>query len=94
MARTRIGSGPNFDQWPFHEIDLQLITGAAEVGKDLYLLGSFGGFGGCLSHVCIDEAQARQTAKEWNENPEHRSHLSVYKLELKLVDEMIPESKP
>jgi hypothetical protein len=49
--------------WPAFELSLDLLAGSCEVGKDLYLLGLFGGFGGSFTSVHYDEASAIEFAK-------------------------------
>lgn len=75
--------------WPKIDIDLQLITGAKEVGKDLFALGAFGGFGGHLMMVYPDKDWAIRAAKEWNAGK--KSYVSVYRIRCTLEDEVLRE---
>jgi hypothetical protein len=72
--------------WPAISVNNSLIAGAMEVGKDLFILGSFGGFGGHLGMVYPDKDWAIKDAKEWNASG--KSHLSVYRLTCSLEVEI------
>ncbi len=50
--------------WPAFDLSLRLLAGACEAGKDLYLTGLFGGFGGSFGSVHYDEASAIDFAKK------------------------------
>lgn len=64
--------------WPMIDTDNTLIAGAMENGVDLYILGSFGGFGGSLGYVYPDRTWAIKEAIQWN--AARKNILNVYKL--------------
>lgn len=74
--------GKKKSNWPI-KLDASLIAGAMEVGKDLFLLGAFGGFGGHLhpeAYPTIEEAI--EAAKSWNAKQMH--HVSVFRVQCRL----------
>lgn len=78
--------------WPQQDVDLRLLTGATEVGTDLFVLGSFGGFGGNLftGTVCRDLEEAKKLAYRMNKDMSF--HVSIYRISVKLEDEFIEEA--
>lgn len=75
--------------WPENELSLSLLAGAMEAGRDLYLLGHFGGFGGCLIEVHLDLESAKKAARKKIITNNFQTHCSVYKLTVSLEDEML-----
>lgn len=75
--------------WPKSEIDLRTITGAMESGCDLFLIGSFGGFGGCIFYVHSDLEKAKTHAQEINNRKDFSVHVSIYRMKFKIEDEML-----
>lgn len=76
----------NKKYWP-KNLDAALIAGAMEVGKDLFLLGSFGGFGGHLHPEAYPTKEnAIEAAKTWNAQGLHQ--VCVYRLTCRLEDEL------
>lgn len=65
-------------EWPLFKIDLSLLSGAYETGRPLYLIGSFGGFGGSFFSVHKTYEDAREFLVEHNISP----GSTIYKLEL------------
>jgi hypothetical protein len=74
--------------WPQHRLSLDLLSGAMEVGKDLYLLGHFGGFGGTFFEVHRSEAEAVEAAFKIITESAGQKHASVYRVSVNLETEM------
>jgi hypothetical protein len=73
------------DYWPVKdpEFNLRVIEGAMEVGKDLFLIGRFGGFGGVL--VCVhSDAEKAETHRQQLNNEIKGAHFSLYRLTVTL----------
>ena len=68
--------------WPAYEVNLRLLSGAVGAGRDLFLVGSFGGFGGnfCSAHLDFDEA--KQQVTELSKISENE--YSIYRLKILL----------
>lgn len=75
------------DYWPKMDLDLQTVAGAMEVGKDLFLLGSFGSFGGCFLYTHSDFDKAKAHAIQLRKESKYKTHVSVYRLTCRLEDE-------
>lgn len=75
------------DHWPQDSVEfgLDTIAGAMEVGKDLFLLGSFGGFGGMLAFAHADLDKAREHQRELNATMKH--HYSIYRLSVSVEND-------
>ncbi len=75
----------NKKYWPAR-LNETLVAGAMEVGRDLFLLGNFGGFGGMLHpDVYPTREDAIAAAREWNSKKLH--HVAVYKLTCTLEED-------
>lgn len=88
-------SDPEYEKyWPQRDygdkiFSLDTVCGAMENTGQLFLLGVFGGFGGCLHEVHRDLDKAKESARKFNEQNKGM-HLSVYRMSFELIDEMIP----
>jgi hypothetical protein len=80
--------------WPQIDINLNTIAGSMEAGVDLFLLGNFGGFGGCLYEAHIDLNEAKEAARNYIKGSKRGSHTSVYRLKVTLEDEMLDAYQP
>lgn len=71
------------DHWPqTHKLDLNTIAGSIEAGQDLYLIGSFGGFGGCILYAHADLERAIKHCKEIN-NASRGPLMHVFEMKIK-----------
>lgn len=67
--------------WPKFELGLDLLSGSFENGGELYLTGSFGGFGGSFHtvHKTLDDA------KKFLIEGNYQSGSTIYQLKLKPI---------
>jgi hypothetical protein len=74
--------------WPKtdKEFDLKTISGAMEVGQDLFLIGSFGGFGGSILFVHADLNKAKEHVDLMNKDPEAKHYYKIYRMQMNTVD--------
>ena len=72
------------DHWPkdYSTFNLNTISGAIESGVDLFLLGSFGGFGGCVHYVHSDLEKAKEHAKA--NNDKGKTYWKIFRMKIDL----------
>ena len=74
--------------WPQEKLDESLLTGANECGRDLYMFGSFGGFGGCFVGPVFKDIFMAHEWYKWNEEAMKKTaSWSLYRISVNLCME-------
>lgn len=70
--------------WPQMNIDFRLLEGACETGTTLWLIGSFGGFGGTFLYDHSDKTKALAHLEQMNDGNQ-RTQWQLYSLNIEAV---------
>lgn len=73
------------EYWPRPQVDMSLLAGVVESGRDLYLIGAFGGHGGIFLYAHRDLMAAKDHLKSLKLRVS--TNYQIFKMSIGLVEQ-------